>query len=381
MKVSIAVRQKFHGFQLAQQLQNHNSLLKLYTAHYGPILGKDNSVGFSIAKERITTNIYSALLTYGFKNNGFNNDNYFGKWVADKLNDENIIVTWGIQALPIIQKAKELGIKVVLERGSAHANTQKDLLLEEYRSLKISTRGLEKSFSTRRMERELMEYELADVVSIPSSFVKRTFLHNGFTAEKLFVNAYGANLRYFTYQPQPHQPFRIIYAGTLSIRKGIQYLLSAFSALKLSNAELWLVGRVEPEIKTFLSRYVEENIKILDPVPQHLLSELYNLCDVFAICSIEEGMAMVQPQAMACGLPLICTTNTGGEDLITEGIEGYVLPIRDTEKLKEAIFILYADKNKRMEMGQRALRKVSNDFTWADYGQRAVNFYKKLTCE
>jgi glycosyltransferase involved in cell wall biosynthesis len=381
MKISVAVRQKFHGFQLAQQLQNHNSLSKLYTAHYGSILGKDNSVGFSIDRKKVATNTYSALLTYGIKNNGFNNDDRFGKWVAGKLKDENIIVTWGIQALPIIKRAKELGIKVVLERGSSHASFQRDILMEEYRSLNISTVDLEKSFSPKRIERELLEYELADVVSIPSSFVKHSFTKNNFEEEKLFINAYGADLINFTYIPKPHKLFRLIYSGTLSIRKGIHYLLEAFSNLKLPEAELWLVGKVEEEIKPFILKYSAINIKIQTPVPQQHLAKLYNQCDVFVICSIEEGMAMVQTQAMSCGLPLICTTNTGGDDLIVDGVNGFVIPIRQVQILEEKIEFLYMNRDKCKEMGKNALKTIQSDFSWKNYGNRAITFYKQLIRE
>lgn len=378
MKISVAVRQKFHGFQLAQQLQNHNLLSKLYTAHYGSILGRDNSIGFSIAKKSITTNIYSALFTYGLKNNGFNNDNHFGKWVADNLNDEDLIVTWGIQALPIIKRAKQLGIKVILERGSSHVLFQRDILMEEYRLLNLSTVDLEKSFSPIRIERELLEYELADVVSIPSSFVKHSFTKNNFEEEKLFVNAYGADLINFTFNPKPHKPFRLIYAGTLSIRKGIHYLLEVFSNLNLPEAELLLVGKVEAEIKPFIFKYSTTSIKFITPLPQQQLAELFNQCDAFVICSIEEGMAMVQTQAMACGLPLICTSNTGGDDLITDGVEGFVIPVKNKVRLKESILILYEDRKRCMIMGNKAMVKVTNTFSWVDYGKRAVNYYKKL---
>lgn len=378
MKISVAVRQKFHGFQLAQQLFNQNVLAKLFTSHYGKFLGKDNSQGYSIDKNRIETNLYRAMLTYGFKNNGFNNDNKFGKWVAHKLNDEDIVVTWGIQALPIINRAKKLGIKVVLERGSSHASFQRDILMEEYRTLNISTVELEKSFSTERMERELLEYDLADAVSIPSSFVKRSFIENNFCEEKLFINAYGADLMNFACNPEPHRTFRFIYAGSLSIRKGIHYLLDAFSNLNLPETELWLVGKIEEEIKPFILKYSAANIKILSPVPQLQLAGLYNKCDVFVICSIEEGMAMVQPQAMACGLPLICTTNTGGDDLIDDGVNGFVIPIRQVQILKEKMEFLYTNKDKCKDMGINALKTMQSDFSWKNYGIRAVTFYKQL---
>jgi glycosyltransferase involved in cell wall biosynthesis len=95
--------------------------------------------------------------------------------------------------------------------------------------------------------------------------------------------------------------------------------------------------------------------------------------------SLEEGFAMVQFQAMACGLPLICTTNTGGEDLITkDGEEGYVVPIRDVEALKEKILYLYENQDIAKEMGQKAKQKVENGFTWDNYGDRYYNNLKEI---
>jgi glycosyltransferase involved in cell wall biosynthesis len=88
---------------------------------------------------------------------------------------------------------------------------------------------------------------------------------------------------------------------------------------------------------------------------------------------------MVQAQAMACGLPLICTTNTGGEDFISEdGKEGFVVPIRDVEALKEKILYLYENQDIAKEMGQNAKQTISTGYTWDDYGNKIVDKYKKI---
>lgn len=95
--------------------------------------------------------------------------------------------------------------------------------------------------------------------------------------------------------------------------------------------------------------------------------------------SIEEGLALVQLQAMACGLPLICNTNTGGEDLITKnGEEGYVINIRDVQALKEKLLHLYHNPDVCLEMGQKPKQKVSHGFTWDDYVDRYVELLKKI---
>lgn len=378
MNVSVAVRQKFHGFQLAQQLEKNNCLNYLFTSLYGKVLGKDNSVGYTIDPKKIKTNIISAIYTYGLNNNGYYSDDLFGKWVANKIEYEDLIVTWGIQALPIIEKASKKNIKVALERGSAHVIEQRDILLAEYAALGIDSKHLENSFSAKRMERELLEYDQADIISIPSSFVKKSFLKHGIAAEKLFMNPYGVNLQDFTCQPIAHSPFRIIYTGSISIRKGIHYLLKAFCRLNLKNSELWLVGKADKEIKPILAKYSHPNIFVFDAVPQKELSEFYNKCDVFSICSIEEGLAMVQAQAMACGLPVICTTNTGGDDLIEEGKEGFILPIRDVKAIEEKIEYLYCYRTECRAMGKNAAEKVESNFTWDDYGKRAVKAYGQI---
>ncbi len=378
MNVSVAVRLKYHGFQLAQQLQKSSCLRFLYTAYYGSFLGKNNSEGYDIPTNKVHTQLVYALRSYVFKDESLKIDDRFGKWVAAKLTNEDIVVTWGLQALPIIQRAEQKRIKVVLERGSAHATEQRDILVEEYAALGLDTTCLRSSFSKSRMERELLEYAKADMISIPSSFVKRSFIKHGVDEKKLFINPYGVDLKSFNYRPIPHKPFRIIYAGSISARKGIQYLLAAFKELHLPEAELWLVGKIEDEMKPILQKYNHPAVYYFAPVPQSKLADLYNQCDVFAICSLEEGLAMVQPQALACGLPLICTTNTGGEDIIRDGEEGFVLPIRNKAALKEAISLLYVDRDRCREMGMKASNRVIQGFTWDDYGTRTIAGYKSL---
>ena len=86
---------------------------------------------------------------------------------------------------------------------------------------------------------------------------------------------------------------------------------------------------------------------------------------------------MVQPQAMACGLAVICTTNTGGQDLIREGSEGFIINIRDVNGLKDKLVYLHDNPDIAKAMGEAAKNRVSKGFSWDDYGQRIVDAYKK----
>ena len=174
--------------------------------------------------------------------------------------------------------------------------------------------------------------------------------------------------------------FRIIFAGKACIRKGFHYLIEAMKTLKEYDIELWHLGSIHPEIKSF--DYNQKNIKYLGSKPQNELYKYYNKCDIFILPSLEEGLAMVTLQAMACGLPVICTPNTGIENVLTKnGEEGFVIPIRDPNAIVERVIELYNDKELRTKMGNKALKKVQNGFTWDDYGNRYIDFLNKISNE
>jgi glycosyltransferase involved in cell wall biosynthesis len=99
---------------------------------------------------------------------------------------------------------------------------------------------------------------------------------------------------------------------------------------------------------------------------------------VFCLASIEEGLAMVQVQAMACGLPVICTTNTGGADIVREGRDGFIVPIRDVNALKEKILYFYENPEAGKIMGESARRRVQAGFSWSDYGHKMIASYRKI---
>ena len=205
---------------------------------------------------------------------------------------------------------------------------QRKILEEEYGRL-----GMRKEVvHPKVVERELTEYREADFIAIPSQFVKDTFLQQGVAEEKLIHVPFGVDLTHFYPAPKEDNTFRIIHCGGISIRKGVHYLLQAFAELNLPGAELWLIGSMTDEIKPFLRKWGSPAIRHQGPFPERELHKYYSQGSVFCLASIEEGLAMVQVQAMACGLPVICTTNTGGADIVRDGRDGFILPIRDVDR-------------------------------------------------
>jgi len=378
MKVTVSVLGRFHAFNLAQQLQQKNLLHQLIST-YPPFAikrwGIDNDLIRSIWHLELLSRLWRktpALLKGDLNLQFWFKENY--DLAARKFISENsdIFVGWSSSCLHSLRQAKNFGALTIVERGSSHMAYQTDTLTEEYEKwgLKFTKTHL------GVYEKELQEYEEADQISIPSLFVKQTFLDKGIPESKLIHVPYGVSLAEFYPVPKEDKVFRVIHCGGINLRKGIQYLLQAFYELNLPNAELWLVGSVNSEINPFLAKYQSDRIILKGSHPQNTLRWFYSQCSVFCIASIEEGLAMVQPQAMACGLPVIHTTNTGGGDIIRDGIDGFCIPIRDVEAIKQKILFFYQHSEERDEMGGNALEQARGSLSWDSYGTKMIAAYQ-----
>ncbi|KQC99351.1 glycosyltransferase family 4 protein [Acinetobacter soli] len=375
MKVVVSVVGRFHAFDLAKQLQKNNMLFKLNTTYPYFIAKKWN-----LNKSKVDSNIFIEFVNrYGEKLIGGKLKRkivYIAQSLSNKkyMNTADIFISWSASSLELIYLAKKKNKKVILERGSSHYLYQMDILLEEY-----ALYGIKHQVDDFVLKRELQEYELADYISIPSTFVKETFLKYGVPEQKLLVNPYGVDLSNFHKVNKNDQVFRIITSGNLSIRKGTRYLLEAFDQLNLKNAEIWHIGSIHEDMKEWLKNYNSPNVHFLGHKPQQELYQYYSQGSIFVLMSLEDGFAMVLTQAMSCGLPIITSTNTGGPDLISEqGKEGYVVPIRDVEKLKQIILELYNDPEKLQRMSESAQKRVEKGFTWDDYGDRYIRNLNKI---
>jgi glycosyltransferase involved in cell wall biosynthesis len=380
VKVTISVLGRFHLFYLAKQLQDHNFLARLITSY-----PKFEAAKYGLNPENITS-----LLSHEIHNRAWRqisrlteslfNPQYLIFELYDRhasrhlLADSDIFVGLSSGCLYSLRRARMMGAKTVLERGSSHMLYQRKILEEEYRQF-----GLKKEVvHPKVVERELTEYQEADYISIPSRFVKETFIQQGIPAAKLIQTPYGVDLSNFHPVPKQDNIFRIIYCGGLSIRKGIPYLLQAFSELRLKDAELWLIGSITAEIKPFLRQFSSPAIVHKGPFPEPDLYKYYSQGSVFCLASIEEGFGMVTIQAMACGLPVICTTNAGAADIIREGQNGFILPIRDVEAIKEKILYFYENPEAGRDMGESARQGVQAGFSWSDYGHKMIAAYQKI---
>lgn len=378
MKVTVSCAGRFHAYDLASQLNRFNILERVITSYPKAEVSK-----YGIPRDKVTSLLFWEVLNrarYKWSNFTRTSDCYlqpflnelFDFYAAKRIpRDTQIYIGWSSKAERGLKMAKELGAITILERGSSHIEYQTEILMEEHEL--YNKRGHRCVTHQKVIDKELREYNAADFISVPSTFVSRTFIQRGFPESKIIRNPYGVNLKAFQPGIKLDKVFRVIYVGQMSLRKGTHYLLQAFHELHLANSELMLIGSMTEEIEPYFIHY-SKSFTYLGVKPQADLTKYYNQSSVFVICSIEEGMAMVQIQAMACGLPVICTTNSGGDDIIQNGREGFVVPIRDVVALKERIIWMYEHQDESRDMGELAREKVSNSFSWNDYGKRYYDF-------
>jgi len=384
MKISIIVGGKFHAFNLAEQINKKKYLQQIITSYpksYLKKYGVNKNKIYSIILKEILLKIFNKIK---FLNHIFDYNyllcEYFDNKASDNINyDEvDILVGWSGFSRKCFIKAKKFNCIKILERGSSHIKFQHKILTDEYKSL-----GIKPNIPSGKMiKKEIEEYDLADFICVPSQYVKETFIKYGIKKDKIIKIPYGVDLKEFCVvesKKRKDNKFRIISTGSISVRKGSHYLLEAFKELSLPNSELIFVGSFDPDFKKIIKRYSNiKNIRFIKKQKQELLKNFYNDSDIFVICSIEEGLAMVQAQAMACGLPVICTTNTGGSEIIDDNINGYIIPIKDTQSLKDRIKKLYNDRRKLKQMSKSAYEKANNELSWEKYGDRMLNTYRSL---
>ena len=263
-------------------------------------------------------------------------------------------------------------------RGSTHILAQRQILEEEY--ARWSTERPQGFFSWR-IERELEEYGMADAIAVPSQFVLRSFLERGVPPEKLHMCPYGVDLSRYSRHPRQDQVFRVLFVGSISIRKGIGYLLEAIRPLAhRRRAELWLVGAVSPDAAPLLERNADLFVHRGFVSPDRL-AETYSQGSVLVMPSVEEGLARVQAQAMACGVPVIATPNTGSEDLFNDGKEGFIVPARDARAIRDRLewFLDHPAEGERM--GRAAQERVKSIGGWEAYGSAVERMYQRVLAQ
>ncbi len=391
MQVTIVVGGRWHAIDLARELHRAGHLHRLITNY-----PKFKTRQWGVPDDKVVSLPLTLLLNRGIAKVGGDSlvrkslpfiYSHFAQSAARYLEGSSLIHGWSSLSEPSLQWAKQQGVPFVLERSSSHILVQSQLLQDEHQKL-----GLEcKEIHPKIVEQELKEYALADRIAVPSLFAKRSFLEQGYPEQNLIYNPFGTNLDTFSPGTKQDDVFRVVYAGVLSVRKGIHHLIRAFMKANIPNSELCLLGAVTPETPQLLNG-ADDRVKCIGHVPEPKLAEYYQNSSVFAMPSIEDGFGYVVAQALACGLPLICTTNTGGPDLLRmqdkvpltqdQGIDeysaGYIISPGNSEAIADLLELLASDSTLLEQKRQAALNFPIQDLSWERYTQRMIEHYEQL---
>jgi glycosyltransferase involved in cell wall biosynthesis len=162
----------------------------------------------------------------------------------------------------------------------------------------------------------------------------------------------------------------VIFAGAMTQRKGLGDLFAAMRLLDRRDVELVVLGALNAPLSFYRSEYpgfVYEGTR-----PHADVLRIMRSCDVFVLPALVEGRALVQLEALASGLPLVVTSNTGGDDLVEEGRTGFTIPIRSPEAIADRIAWFADHRDALAEMRRHAIRKAA-ETSWLHYENRVLD--------
>ncbi|HWM24999.1 MAG TPA: glycosyltransferase [Chthoniobacterales bacterium] len=311
-------------------------------------------------------------------------DKFAAASLRESRQRENIRSVYAYEdcAEQLFAAARELGVRRIYDLPIAYWETARRLLREEaqrYPEWEPTLGGTRDS--EEKLARKTCELDLAELVICPSAFVLDSLPESVRASKPCVVAPFGSPSaeQAAAAERNPRTgPMRVLFAGALTQRKGLADLFAAMKLVASKEIELVLMGSLLRPLAWYRERF--PSFVYEPPRPHHDVLRLMRSCDVLVLPSIVEGRALVQQEAMACGLPLIVTRNAGGDDLIAEGETGFLVPIRSPEAIAEKINWCAANRASISGMAIAAQRRAS-ELTWPGYGQKVLAAIRSLTGE
>jgi len=282
-------------------------------------------------------------------------------------------------AADTFREAKRRGLPALYDLPIGYWRAARDLLIEEaQREPEWASTLIGNEDSPAKTDRKDEELALADTVYVASSFTLKTLSSAPAFRAKVEVIPYGAPPRPVNAPVRTRRaasgPLRAIFVGSLGQRKGLSYLFQARRALG-RGTELTVIGTLPLQPCPALERELKQ-VRWIPSCPHATVLAEMAAHDVFVFPSLFEGFGLVLLEAMAMGLPILTTAHTAGPDLIDDGIEGFIVPIRSAAAITEKMELLRANPALIDEMGARAAARAST-FTWASYESRLATSVAK----
>lgn len=289
----------------------------------------------------------------------FENDVRVGKWAAKRLRQvrPDLLYVFTQVGLESLRLARKSGIPSILESPNGHICGFRKVYVEEaLRWCHAKYRGHPTELMVGRVEEE---YKLADRIRVSSHWAKSSLVSWGIAADKINVHQPSVDLT--RYKPPEHYrptkgPLRILFVGSLDLRKGFIYLLEALRLLEQTRYSVELLGATGDRCCARLFARYRQGLNVNsapgDAVPAYHRNEL------FVLPSLEDGWGFAAAEAMASGLPAIVTDACGSAELVEEGLSGWVIPPRAVYQLAEVFELACKSRDNLNQMGADARRSV-----------------------
>jgi glycosyltransferase involved in cell wall biosynthesis len=347
LRVAIVVHGRFHAFDLAQAMVMHGTDTMVFTNYPRSVAAR-----FGVPRERVVNCVWhgvAARLLARLPHTiaPITREKWaheaFGRWAARRVEPARFDAVHCFSGV-----AEEMWLKLAdqtvirsLMRGSAHIDTQYEILAEEERRAGIR---LDKPSEWMR-KRERREYNLSDQIVVLSGFARDSFLARGVLPSRVMLVPLGSDLTTFTAPPEAlaerqrrilaGEPLRVLTVGTWSRQKGAAYLQEMAKQLAGTH-RFRFVGAVAPDARGLMAE-ARKWIEFRPRVPQNQLPSEYAWGDIFAFPTLQDGYAVVIAQAFASGLPVLATWNSGAPELVEEGRTGWLVPIRDAAAMVQRL--------------------------------------------
>ena len=366
-KINILSPGRFHVLDLARELDKNGFDVKFYSC-----VPTKRAMRFGLPKH-CSASIFVLMLPFlalcrifnrsqQIKRLRINVQDYITAWIMRK---SDVVIAMSGDFVYAPSRAKKKGALVIYERGSKH-------ILEQKRVMESipSNKGV-KPIPDVNVKRELESYVIADYIAIASKHVYESFMIHNYPKEKLFVNPYGVELSDFYPDMTRQRNYDVIMIGGWSYRKGCDLIIEAIN--RTGYSFLHVGGLVDMEFPK-MPNFTHHGI-----VDQKELINYYHQAKVFVLPSREEGLAMVQAQAVACNLPVVGSKDSGAEDLKTFVEQPDNIIIGEEFTAEAVVHALHEAMEQYDKLGLTIYAGTAKEqLTWSSYGKRYTDFLKKI---
>ena len=355
MVINILASHRFHLLDLARELSSLGHDVRFYS--YVPAkrcaeFGLDKSLCISFLWLVWPFFALAKVAPKGWQDSIVWYRNLLIDWFVSRMMRRcDVCLGIGTVYIKAFETAKENGATTILEWGSKHIEEQ----IKQFGRIDV--------YPARTRQRELRQYDICDYISIPAAHVKESFLKHGIAEKKLIVTPYGVDLSEF-HPTSCSNEYDLIFVGGWRYEKGCDLLTELCERYGYTLLHVGaLVNFDFPKMS---------NMKHHEPVNQKELVHYYAKARVFVLPSRAEGLALVQAQAIACGLPVVCSRETGGSDLREKLPDGkWIVEMEDltVESLLEAV-----ERGLDLARLQKGIRNYAGEgiikLSWDHYGAR-----------